>query len=119
MKVTGPSLASSTDIMAPKRPVSTGTPGARTAATSLSKKDAALFGWGGIGERGAAAFGGFGGDGEIADEENAAGDLVDVEVEAFVVVVLEDAQAGELGGGPHDVGISVGSFDGGEDQHAA
>src|SRR5205823_11299496 len=43
-RVTGPSLTSSTCIMAPKRPVAVGTPWARTAVTNASYSGTAISG---------------------------------------------------------------------------
>ncbi len=69
---------------------------------------------GGWVEAGAAAFGGFRGDGEVADDQEAAMGGLDVEVEVFVGIG-EDAEGQEFAGEPLSVGGGIVCMDGGED----
>jgi hypothetical protein len=76
----------------------------------------AVWGGGWV-EAGAAAFGGFGGDGEVADDQEAAVGGLDVEVEVFVGMG-EDAEGEEFAGEPVGVGGGIVGVDGGEDGEA-
>src|SRR5687767_6125228 len=79
--------------------------------------DAALLGWRRAVEGRSAAAAGGGGDGEVADEEDGAAGLAEVEVE-MLVGVAEDAEGDELVGGPGDLVGGLAGVDGGEDEQA-
>src|SRR5205085_10744596 len=72
---------------------------------------------GGIGETRPAAFGCLGGDGEVTYEKDAALGLLDIEVEVFIGVA-EYTQAYQLACNPFKVSIGIGSFNGGQHEHA-
>ncbi len=67
--VTGPSLTSSTSIIAPKRPIATLTPSLRSASANASTMGAADSGDGSSEEARASAFSDIGEQGELRDDE--------------------------------------------------
>lgn len=76
-----------------------------------------LFWRGGGAEAGAAALGGFGGEGEVGDDEERALGAGDVEVVGFVALG-EDAEGEEFLGGPVDIEGGIVGVDGDEHEEA-
>ena len=112
--MTGPSLTSSTDIRAPKTPVSTGTPSSRKAAQNRSYSGSAAAGAAAPEKLGRLPSGGVGDQRELADHQRGAARLEQRAVE-LPVVVLEDAELRHLLGEPTGVGVTVAGRDPEED----
>jgi len=83
------------------------------------EEPSAIFGAGGGVERWAAAVAGGAGNGEVADQQDGAAGLFDVEIEVLLAAcAAEDAQGDELLCGPLDIGGRVIAVYGGEDGQA-
>ena len=95
--MTGPWLARSSRMRAPKTPVSTGTPRARSDAQKLLVEPLGDLGLGCFGEARTVALLRVGDQRELADDERCTAHVDEVVVE-LPVHVLEDAKAGDTAG---------------------
>ena len=93
--VNGPSLTSSTDIIAPKTPVSTGTPCSSQRLGEVVAERLRDLRSGGAGEAGATTLAHVGVQGELTDDQGGPADVEQALVEA-AVGVGEDAQSGDF-----------------------